>query len=359
VGLQVNDRITKLQNQFKEKNIDCFLVTSKENIFYLTNFTGDSSILFIAPRKALLITDYRFQGEVVDKVKNADICVTRKAYIEELSSHRIAKRKSRIGFEAADISYGLYWELRKKFDWLKFKSFDSFVEDLRITKTKEEIGKIKKACSILDKSFEEAITYIKEGVTETDIAIELEYRMKKAGGEKPAFETIIASGYRSSIPHGVASNKKIKKGEFITIDFGTTYEWYNSDITRTAFLGTPTKKDKEIYETVYNAQKLAIESVKENMKTRDLDKVARDFISKSGFGDYFSHSLGHGVGLGVHEKPSISKKDNCCLKKGMVFTIEPGIYIPGYQGVRIEDTIALENSNPTLLTNSKRELMVL
>ena len=242
---------------------------------------------------------------------------------------------------------------------MKFKSFDSFVEDLRITKTKEEIDKIKKACSILDKSFEDAITYIKEGVTETDIAIELEYRMKKAGGEKPAFETIVASGYRSSIPHGVASHKKIKKGEFITIDFGTTYEWYNSDITRTAFLGTPTKKDKKIYETVYNAQRLAFESVKENMKTKDLDKVARDFISKSGFGDYFSHSLGHGVGLGIHEKPIISKKDKHYLKKGMVFTIEPGIYIPGYQGVRIEDTIALENSNPTLLTNSKRELMVL
>ena len=355
----MDDRITKLQSQFKEKNIDCFLVTSKENIFYLTNFTGDSSILFIAPRKALLITDYRFQGEIVDKVKDADVCITKKAYIQELSSHRIAKRKSRIGFEAEDISYGLYWELRKKLGWLKFKSFDSFVEDLRVTKTKEEIRKIKKACSILDKSFEDAITYIKEGVTETDIAIELEYRMKKAGGEKPAFETIVASGYRSAIPHGVASNKKIKKGEFITIDFGTTYQWYNSDITRTAFLGTPTKKDKKIYETVYEAQKLAFESVKENMKTRDLDKVARDYIYKNGFGKYFSHSLGHGVGLGVHEKPSISKKDDHYLKKGMVFTIEPGIYIPGYQGVRIEDTIALENSNPTLLTNSKRELMVL
>ncbi len=355
----MNDRIEKLQNQFKEKNIDCFLVTSKENIFYLTNFTGDSGILFIAPRKALLITDFRFQGEIVDKVENADVCIIKKPYIEELSSHRIAKRKSRIGFEAEDISYSLYWELRKKLGWLKFKSFDSFVEDLRITKTKEEINKIKKACSILDKSFEDAVIYIKEGVTEADIAIELEYRVKKAGGEKPAFDTIVASGYRSSIPHGVASNKKIKKGEFITIDFGTTYEWYNSDITRTAFLGTPTKKDSEIYETVYNAQKLAIESVKENMKTRDLDKVARDYISKSGFGDYFSHSLGHGVGLGVHEKPSISKKDNHCLKRGMVFTIEPGIYIPGYQGVRIEDTIALENNAPTLLTNSKRELMVL
>lgn len=355
----MDERITRLQDQFKEKNIDCFLVTSKENIFYLTSFTGDSSILFIAPRKALLITDFRFQGEIVDKVKNADVCITKKPYIDELFSHRIAKRKSRIGFEAADISYSIYWELRKKLDWLKFKSFDSFVEDLRIIKTKEEIGKIKKACSILDKAFEAAVPYIKEGVTETDIAIELEYRMKKAGGEKPAFETIVASGYRSSIPHGVASNKKIKKGEFITIDFGTTYEWYNSDITRTAFLGTPTKKDEKIYETVYNAQKLVLESVKENIKTKTLDKVARDFISKNGFGDYFSHSLGHGVGLGIHEKPSISKKDDHSLKKGMVFTIEPGIYIPGYQGVRIEDTIALENDTPTLLTNSKRELMVL
>jgi len=359
VELEVNYRIARLREQFREKNIDCFLVTSRENIFYLTNFTGDSGILFITPRKVLLITDYRFQGEIVDKVKSADVCLTKRSYIAELASHRKAKRKVRIGFESQDISYSLYWELRKKLNWLKFKSFDSFVEDLRITKTNEEIIKIKKACGILDKSFEEAITYIKEGVTEIDIAIELEYRMKKAGGEKPAFETIVASGYRSSIPHGVATNKEIKKGEFITIDFGTTYQWYNSDITRTIFFGIPTNKDKRIYETVYKAQKLVIESTKENIKTRDLDKVARDFITKNGFGEYFSHSLGHGVGLGIHEKPNISKKDNNCLKTGMVFTIEPGIYIPDYQGVRIEDTIALEGDTPTLLTNSKRELMVL
>ena len=355
----MDDRIAKIQEQFKEKNIDCFLVTSKENIFYLTGFTGDSGILFIAPRKALLITDHRFQGELVDNIRGSEVCITKKGYIEELKTHRIAKRKSRIGFEGSSISYSLYWELRKKLDWLKFKSFDSFVEDLRIMKSREEIKKIKKACSILDKAFEATISYIKEGVSETDISIELEYRMKKAGGEKPAFETIVASGYRSSIPHGVASSKKIKKGEFVTIDFGTTYEGYNSDITRTVFLGKPTKKDTKIYETVYGAQKLAFESVKENMRTRDLDKVARDFISDSGFGEYFSHSLGHGVGLGVHEKPTISKKDKCCLKKGMVFTIEPGIYIPGYQGVRIEDTVVLKNGKPELLTNSGRELIII
>ena len=356
----MDDRITKIQEQFKEKNIDCFLVTSKENIFYLTGFTGDSGVLFIAPRKTLLITDYRFQGELISNInKGIDVCITKKGYIKELKTHRIAKRKSRIGFEGNSISYSLYWELRKKLDWLKFKSLDSFVEDLRMMKTKEEIKKIRIACNILDEAFKATIPYIKEGVSETDISIELEYRMKKAGGEKPAFETIVASGYRSAIPHGVASSKKIKKGEFVTIDFGTIYQGYNSDITRTAFLGKPTKKDKKIYETVYSAQKLAYESVKENMKTKDLDKIARDYISDSGFGEYFSHSLGHGVGLRVHEKPTISNKDKCYLKKGMVFTIEPGIYIPGYQGVRIEDTVALENCKGELLTNSERELMVL
>jgi Xaa-Pro aminopeptidase len=287
------------------------------------------------------------------------VCLTRKDYIEELSRHRIAKRKSRSGFEARNITYSRYWKLREKLNWLKFKSFDSFVEDLRITKDKEEIDKIRKACSILDKAFEATITYIKEGVTEQEIATELEYRTRKYGGEKPAFETIVASGKRSSIPHGVATNKKIKKGEFITIDFGTKYQGYSSDITRTVFLGTPTKRDIEIYETVYSAQNLVLQSIKENIKTKELDKIARDFISKNGFGEYFSHSLGHGVGLNVHEMPGISKKDNHYLKKGMVFTIEPGVYIPDYQGVRIEDIIALENNRPTLLTNSKRELIAL
>ncbi|MEO0292770.1 MAG: aminopeptidase P family protein [candidate division WOR-3 bacterium] len=355
----MNERIEKLQAQFEEEHIDSFLVTSKENIFYLTGFRGDAGILFITPRKVLLITDYRFQGEVVNNLGEVEVCLTRKGYIEELAKHRIVRRKKRVGFESKNISYSLYWEMREKLNWLKFKGFDSFVENLRMIKDKEEIKKIKKASDILDKAFVETLNYIKEGLSEKEIAIELEYRVRKYGGEKISFETIVASGYRSSIPHGVATDKKIKKGDFITIDFGTAYEGYNADMTRTTFLGEPKEKDKEIYETVYKAQELAIQSIKENIRAKDLDKIVRDFLSKNGFGEYFLHSLGHGVGLEVHEPPYISKKGNYSLKEGMVFTIEPGIYLPQYQGVRIEDTIALKDSKPIYLTETKRELIIL
>ncbi len=355
----VASRIKELQSRFKDNNIDSFLVTSIKNIFYLTGFTGDSGILFISPRKAELITDYRFQGEIVQRVKDADVCLTKKNYIEKLSTQRLIKRRSRVGFESKYVTYNLYWKLRKKLDWLKFKGLDSFIEDLRIRKSEKEIENIKKACEIGDKAFHEILNYIKVGVREIEIGAELEYRMRKAGGEKPSFDTIVASGYRSSIPHGVASNKKLKNREFITIDFGTIYNHYHSDMTRTVFLGSPSDKDKKLYETVYNAQKLAREAVKEDIELRKVDKIARDYIKKSGFGDYFPHSLGHGVGLDIHESPSLSYKSNEIGKEGMVFTIEPGIYLPDYQGVRIEDTVALQNGNIVTLTNSKRELIAL
>lgn len=331
-----------------------------KNIYYLTGFTGDAGILFVSSRKAKLITDYRFQGEIVDRVRNAEICLTKKKYFEELATQRVIKRKERIGFESKHVPYNLYWELRKKFDWLKFKSFDSIVEDLRVRKTKAEIENIKKACGICDKAFSEILEYIKPGIREMEIAAELEYRMKKLGGEKLAFDTIVASGLRSSIPHGTASVKKIKKGEFITLDFGTYYRGYASDMTRTVFLGTPSSKDRKIYEIVYQAQKLAREAIREGVKLKALDGIARDYIKENGYGDFFPHSLGHGLGLDVHEAPAVSyKNSNGIIERGMVFTIEPGIYLPNYQGIRIEDTVAIFDKKGTVLTNSERELIVL
>jgi len=354
------DRIKELKSRFKPNNIDCFLITSRNNIYYLTGFTGDAGILFISPRKVKLITDYRFQGEVVDRVQNAEVCLTKKKYIEELATLRVIKRKERVGFESKYVPYNLYWEIRKKFNWLKFKSFDSFVEDLRLRKSGDEIENIKKACKIADKAFTEVLGYIKEGVREIEIAAELEYKMKKLGGEKPSFDTIVASGFRSAIPHGTASDKKLKKGEFITIDFGTYYNGYASDTTRTVFLGTPTLRDKKIYNTVYYAQKNAREATEEGVKLKVLDKIARDYIKENGYGKYFTHSLGHGVGLDVHEAPIISyRNNNGIAEKGMVFTIEPGIYIPDYQGTRIEDTVAILDGRVEVLTNLERELIVL
>ena len=230
---------------------------------------------------------------------------------------------------------------------------------MRVIKDEDEIKLMKKAASIGDKALEQVLKIIKPGVMEIEIAAELEYQMRKLGGEGTSFDTIVASGKRSAIPHGVASKKRVKKGELITIDFGTFYKGYASDMTRTFALGKPSKQLIEIYDVVYNAQKNAREKVKLGMKMKEVDALARNYIAQKGYGDRFTHSLGHGVGLNVHERPHVSQQSKEVLKEGMVITIEPGVYVPGKGGVRIEDMVVFINGKKTILTRFPRELQIL
>jgi len=353
-----NSRMSKLQKRLSELKIDAFLITNMKNIYYLTGFTGDSGILFVTRRKALLITDYRFQGDIVENIKDADFTLSKERYTMELVRQKIFKGKKTIGFESASVSYGSLKSIKKVLK-KKMKPIEGAVEELREIKDEKEITYLKKAASIGDKALLKVLDIIKPGIKEKDIAAELEYQMKKLGGEKPSFDTIVASGYRSGTPHGVASDKKIRKNEFITMDFGNFYKGYASDMTRTIYVGKPSKKELDIYNTVYQAQKEARTKFQVGMKLKDIDKIARDYITAKGYGENFTHSLGHGVGLNIHEKPFVSFKSKGVLKDGMVFTIEPGIYINNFCGVRIEDTVAVFNGKKIELTKSKRELITL
>ncbi len=345
----------RIEKLLKKLDVPGLIVVSLENIRYLTGFTGDAALLYVSRDGSFLITDYRFHGLVEEEVKDVEVVLTRKRYIEEVKKRLKGKE---VGFESHRVSYKTYEEWKKLLK-VELVPVDSPVEKLRVIKDKEEIELIRKACEIGDRVFQEILDYIKPGVSEKDIAIELEYRMRKLGGEGVSFPPIVASGPNSAIPHARATDKKIKEGELLILDFGTFYKGYASDMTRTVAIGKIDDEKRKIYEVVREAQKKAREEAKPGIKIKELDRIAREYIDDAGYGRYFTHSLGHGVGLCVHEDPHVSLKSKGKLKEGMVITIEPGIYLPGNAGVRIEDTVAITKDGVDILTSSTRELITL
>ncbi|NJE10282.1 Xaa-Pro dipeptidase PepQ [Thermococcus sp. MAR1] len=347
-------RIEKLKEFIAEKELDGVLITSKPNLFY---FTGSSPVLggylVVTPDDALFIVpelEYEEARETsrvpVEKFK------TGKELYERLSSFKL----KRLGIEGR-TSFSTLQTLREKVGAADFVSVDDVVKELRIIKTPAEIELIKAACEIADMAMMAALEEISEGKREREIAAKMEYVMKMNGAEKTAFDTIIASGWRSALPHGVASDKRIEKGDLVVIDEGALYRHYHSDTTRTIVVGSPNEKQKDIYYAVLEAQRKGVESAKPGMTAKELDTIVRDVIAEYGYGDYFIHSTGHGVGLEIHEWPRVSQQDETVLKPGMVITIEPGIYLPKFGGVRIEDTVVITENGALRLTKTERELI--
>jgi len=253
----------------------------------------------------------------------------------------------------------MYQKLKEKLDVDSLNPLESLVEELQMIKDQAEIEKIKKAVEIADQGFQFLIDFIKPGKSEKEVALELEFFMKRQGGEANAFDFIVASGKRGALPHGVASEKKIEIGDLVTIDFGTVYQGYHSDITRTLAVGEPSASLRDIYELVLTAQQKVIAEIKAGMDCFDADKIARDFIAEAGYKDNFGHGLGHGVGLEIHEAPRLSYTSKDVLKAGMVVTDEPGIYVSGLGGVRIEDDLLITESGCEVLNSATKELVIL
>ena len=352
-------RINKLKEKLKEKDIEAFLVTKKENLRYLSNFTGTSGKLLITQKDNIFITDFRYLDQAADQT---DGCV-----IEEISSNfmegfsELLKRKNikELAFESSAVNYKLYQKMSENLDLNKLTAVESLVEDLRLIKDESEIEKLKKAVEIADQGFDFLLDFIKVGKTEKEIALELEFFMKRNGGEANAFDFIVASGKRGALPHGVASNKKIENGDLVTIDFGTVFQGYHSDITRTIAVGEPKSKLKDIYELVLSAQKKVISEIKAGMSCVDADKIARDFIAEAGYKENFGHGLGHGIGLEIHEGPRLSYTSDKVLEPGMVVTDEPGIYVSNLGGVRIEDDLLITEEGCEVLNSAPKELIIL
>jgi Xaa-Pro aminopeptidase len=353
------ERLVKLRKKLKESEIDGILVTSSYNRRYITGFTGTAGVALITEKEAKLITDFRYIDQASEQAENFEIVQHKASIIEEIANQLNELGIKKLGFEKSYVSFAQYEEYKINFTNSQLVPVSGIIEDLRLLKDEQEIKILKDAAKIADAAFDHIITYIKPGLTELDVSNELEFFMRKQGAASSSFDIIVASGIRSAFPHGVATNKVIKKGELVTLDFGAYYKGYCSDITRTVAVGKPSSELEKIYQTVLEAQLRGMNGIKPGMTGKEADAITRDYITEQGYGEYFGHSTGHGLGMEVHEGPGLSMKSDTILKPGMVVTVEPGIYISGVGGTRIEDdTVITENGNESL-TYSTKELLII
>ena len=349
------ERRAKKLWKLTSRDIDGMFVTSPENVFYLSGFSGTEGSVILTKSGGFFLTDGRYTTQAKQQVNNLEIITFSEKWKETGRLIKKLKIKS-LGYESENLTAALLSHLEKEVYPAALKSYSTALSSLRFVKEAGEIKMLKKAALIASESLRSVIPLIKPGVMETEIAAELEYQMKIRGGSNAAFQTIVASGCRSALPHGVASTKKIEKGDFVTIDYGIIYHGYCSDETCTFIVGRPTKKQKKVYETVKKAHDLAVKAVKVGISLAKIDAVARNHIDMAGYKKYFNHGTGHGVGLCVHEPPVVSFRTKQKVLKGMVFTIEPGIYLPGWGGVRIEDTVLVKQEGCDLITQSDKSL---
>lgn len=352
----------KLKNFLEIYNIDALLISSQYSLRYFTGFSGTTGIALAFKEKRFFFTDFRYVAQAKEQVEAKGFVVVKveRGAIDALAEYLKNSGIKKLGIEDKYLTLSQYVEYKEKFEGISFVTLGEALDKVRMVKTQEEIEYIKKAVDIGDKVFENILSEIKEGVSEKHLAALMEFEIKKLGGDGTSFETIVASNERSALPHGVASDKLLAKEGFVKFDFGVYYNGYVSDMTRTVYLGeNPSKKHLEIYNIVLEAQRLACNSVKAGMKCSDLDKIARDYISEKGYGDNFGHGLGHGIGVYIHEFPSLNGKSDIILQEGMVITIEPGIYIDGFGGVRIEDDVVVRKDYGEILNKTPKELLIL
>jgi len=334
---------------FSKYKLDSFLITDLKNIRYYSNFSGSNAQILITKKNRYFLTDSRYQEQVEYEIsKNFKIIIYKK--IEDSLMDIIEKEFiENIGFESKNLSYYNVENYKNKLK-VEMVPLTDIVEEYRARKKKYEITKIKKAVKIAEKSLKNVKDYISQNITEKKFAALLEFEMLGNGAEDKAFPTIVASGIRGSIIHGKASNNKISRDSAVLIDFGCVADGYCSDKTVTIIMNKSCNNLKNVYNIVKDAKNFAIENIKPGKYAKDIDKIARDYIEKKGFGKYFLHSLGHGVGLDVHEKPTLSPLSEDILEQGMVITVEPGIYISGEFGVRLEDMVHITENGAEIIT---------
>jgi len=351
----MRNRINKLKKHLSLASSEGVLLSKPVNIRYYSSFTGTSGFIYSDSKNDYFLTDSRYVEQAKKQCEGFEV-------IEISKDHTIfdfleSKRPSRLFVEENHVTMAFHAKLVKRLENTILIGLDDIVSSQRIIKYEFEIEKISIAANIADKAFSHIVEFIRPGLSEIEIAFEIEFFMRRNGASGLSFETIVASGKRSSMPHGTASDKIVEKGEFITMDFGCVYEGYCSDMTRTVHLGAANQDEKSVYGIVLKSQKKALEYIREGALANSVDKIARDIIIENGYGDFFSHGLGHGVGLEVHEEPRLSPGSDKVLSAGMVVTDEPGIYLPGKFGVRIEDLIAVKNDSCEILSNSPKELI--
>jgi Xaa-Pro aminopeptidase len=385
------ERVRELRDRLKTENLDALLITNSQNQGYLTDFPDPLGFLLIAEREMVFITDFCYLQEVPKSHNSIRVVAfgplrLRSGASEPRPFLPVAKSRpfgadgleeqgpsrletlagvlreievERLGFEAAGITYSDYQEFTKKLSFLKLIPTRGLVEEMRLIKDGQEVDRLKKAAQIGDRAFEDIVDFIKPGLAEYEVANRLEYLIRAGGAQRSAFSIVVGSGHRASLPHAAPTDKVLRAGDVIVLDYGVHFQGYNSDMTRTLFLGRMTERQRNIYSVVLQAQIEALDSVRPGIKCSELDQVAREIIAREGYGKFFGHGLGHGIGRDVHEAPRLAQDNDSSLEAGMLITIEPGIYIPDWGGVRIEDTVLVTPEGCEVLTRAPKELMVL
>jgi Xaa-Pro aminopeptidase len=356
--IMLNERISSARRYLEKCAVDAILFLGLPNIRYLTGFTGSDGALFLTGDKGWFLTDSRYTTQAAQEVSGLEI-VEYKAKKDGIGSLIASLSIPKVGFEAEHTSVAFARSLEEILSEAELVPIGIELDDLRVVKSLEELQLLERCATIASDALMGIRDMIRPGVPEREIALELEFAIKRGGAEDKSFDFIVASGSRGALPHGKASDKAIEIGELVTIDFGAIYGGYHSDETVTFSVGRPDDRQKEIYSIVKDAHDRALDAVRPGVSLKTLDDIARGFIGEKGFADYFGHGLGHGVGLEVHEKPVVSPRSDQIAEEGMVFTIEPGIYIPGWGGVRIEDTLVVLKDGWRFLTKVPKDMIIL
>lgn len=355
----IKKRLAALRALFEEKDLDAVLVTKIPNLYYFSGFRGDDTVLLITKAKAYLVTDSRYTEQAAAEAPLYELVEQKTGLLMQTAALAKSLNLKNVGFEGADMSYETHARLTKLMDGIRLTEALR-LDSLREIKDEGEIENIRKACEIADIAFKDVCTFIHAGVTEIEVAARLEEVMRRAGSEKPSFDTIVASGLRGSMPHGTATQKPIEAGDFVTMDFGAKYQGYCSDITRTVVVGKASERQREVYAAVLETQKNVLDAIAPGKSGRKIDALARDNLKRYDLAQYFGHGLGHSLGLEIHEEPRLSRYSTCeSLVPGMLVTDEPGVYLPDWGGLRIEDTVLVTKDGAEPLTKCSKELIEL
>lgn len=342
-------------------DVESVIITSDVNRRYFTGMKSSAGTVVAFRDMAYLIIDFRYIEKARATVKSAEV-IEQKKLMTQISELIKAHGACNTAIESQTMTVSMLNAFRSALETVEINDTDMLsnaINNLRAVKDDEELACIQKAQEIAEKAFEDILTFIKPGVTEREIALRLDSLMLEGGAEAISFDTIALAGANTSMPHGVPSDKRVEEGEFVLMDFGAVYRGYHSDMTRTVCVGKPSEEMERVYSIVLEAQQTALEAARAGITGRELDKAARDIINDAGFGENFGHSLGHGVGMEIHEKPNACESNGDILKAGSVVTVEPGIYIPGKFGVRIEDFVILTENGCVNLTKCAKNIISL
>ncbi len=354
---QYLSRCQQLQARFEELGLDALLVTAPPNVQYLTGFTGSSGAALITGSEAILFTDPRYAIQASDQ-SGGKVRIVRGSLMAGVAVNLRRRRLRRVGFDPGRMTHAAFLAFREGLPpAMELAPASGLVEQLRMIKSAAEIEAIRSSVRLASKAFDKAIRRAKPGVREMELAAEIDYRMRRLGAERPSFDTIVASGPRSALPHAAPTSKPLAANELLLIDMGAQQAGYASDMTRMAFLGSPGEKTKQLYAAVQEAQQAAVDSIRPGRTTGTVDKAARDILKQHQLDALFVHATGHGVGLEIHEPPRIGRGARQPLAAGMVITVEPGVYMNGFGGIRIEDTVVVTENGCEVLTPTSKELL--